>query len=82
MEGREYARRGATVILLRAMSFHENKTGGLLKEVACFCKERLPGSRPEAVSGFAHEQAGETYALVTFSACGPFGPCVTSNSTS
>jgi hypothetical protein len=28
------------------------------------------------------KQAGETYTFITFSACGPFGPCVTSNSTS
>jgi hypothetical protein len=27
-------------------------------------------------------QAGETYTFITFSACGPFGPWVTSNSTS
>jgi hypothetical protein len=50
-------------------------------EIAFFIS-RLPGSRPEAVSGYAEKQAGETYAFVTFSACGPLGPCVTSNSTS
>jgi hypothetical protein len=28
------------------------------------------------------KQAGETHTFITFSAWGPFGPCVTSNSTS
>lgn len=37
--------------------------------------------RPAAVSGVA-KQAGENYILITASACGPLGPCVTSNSTS
>ena len=52
-----------------------------INEIALFVS-RLPGSRPEGGQWLLEEQAGETYAFVTFSACGPLGPCVTSNSTS
>ena len=52
-----------------------------MNEIALFVT-RLPGSRPEGGQWLLEQQAGETYAFVTFSACGPLGPCVTSNSTS
>ena len=46
----------------------------------CFASSGLTTGRWSVA--VLEQQAGETYAFVTFSACGPFGPCVTSNSTS
>jgi hypothetical protein len=38
----------------------KKKKSDLISEIAFSSFSRLPGSRPEAASGFALEQAGET----------------------
>ena len=66
-----------------SFSVNLKQIGGLLnKETAYFCNVRLPDRQDRKRSVALLTQAGETYTFITFSACGPFGPCVTSNSTS
>ena len=78
----ENGRQSELVMVLTAFRF----TAYCFLECLAF-QSALAGSlrSPEAVSGLQRKlkcSVGESYILITFSACGPFGPCVTSNSTS